>query len=160
MKRLFLLGIVTIVTLGSCMSQSRKFDKLCQKYEEVEGVKTFRINGLGCMFASLFVGGEESGVENLVRSCSSCQLLIYDGTECKELAREVKSHIHSNPLEELMTIKEQGKEIRIYVEDRKDKIRQFFITVMDGPKTVVIHLQGKFSRNKIQKLMASVSEIK
>lgn len=157
MKRLFLLSIVTITTLGACMSQSRKFDKLCQKYEEVEGVKTFRINGLGCMFASFFVGGEESGVENLVRSCSSCQLLIYDGTACKELGREVKSYISTSPLEELMTVKEQGKEVRVYVEDQKDKIRQFFITVTDGPKIVVIHLQGKFSRNKIQKLMASVS---
>lgn len=153
MKKILLVGVVLVAFLTSGFAQSMEFSKLCDKYKDIEGAQTFRINRFGCLIAALFVGNEESHVGSLVRSCSACQILVYDGNKGQELSREIKSYIRSNTLEELMTVKENKEEVKIYVEERKDNIRQFFITVANGSEMVYIHLKGKFSRAEIRELM-------
>lgn len=153
MKKILFSGIVLALFLSTGFAQPMEFSKLCDKYKSIEGAQTFRINKFGCLIAALFVGNEESGVGSLVRSCSACQILVYDGNKSQELSREIKSYIRSSTLEELMTVKENKEEVRIYVEEQKDNIRQFFITVADGSEMVYIHLKGKFSRAKIRELM-------
>lgn len=129
------------------------FDDVCKKYKGTEGIFTYRINGLGCFIASLFVGGEESGVGTLIRHCSSCRLLVCEGERGKEICREIHAFIDNNGLEELMNIREKNEKVKIYVEEKRKILRCFFILVEDETDRVFLHIKGKFSRDMIRKLM-------
>lgn len=157
MKKLLLLSVMFLTLISTGFTQPQSFDELCKKYKHFEGIETFRINGVGCFVASLLVGGEESRIGSLVRDCSSCRILISDGAQKRELAREIKSFICQNSLEELLTVKEDGEDVRIYVEEKKSRICQFFVTLTSGSEMVFIHLKGKFSKEEIREVMRDVA---
>lgn len=161
MKKYILSLIFFLYVVSSGMAQSSDFEGLCKKYKHEDGVVTLRFNGVGCFFASLFVGGEITEIGTLVRSCSSCRILVYEGDEGnkgKTIFQEVKSFIRFSGLEELVSVKEDNEEVKIYTEDKKDMIRQFFITVDDGSGLVCLHMKGKFAKSTIQKLMKTMSK--
>lgn len=156
MKKITMIAMLLILTAGLSWAQSKDFNDICQRYKSLEGVETFKMRGFGCFIASLFVGGEESSVGTLVRSCSSCQLLVCDGTGSKQLYKDIKSYLHTNNLEELMNIKERGEQVKIYVKEQSGIIRQLFLAVMDGQEMVFLLLKGKFSQELLQEVMENV----
>lgn len=158
MKKLLLLGIVWLSLLGTGFAQSLKFSQLCDKYKGKEGVETFRLNGFVTWLASFFVKAEEPGIASLVRSCSSCEILMYDGSNGRHLSKDVESFIRSNALEELLTVQQQKEKVKIYVGEHKKNIRQVFIIVGEDSEMVLVHVKGKFSMAKVRELIKSVEK--
>lgn len=74
------------------------------------------------------------------------------------MTRDIKSFMKSNKLEELMSVNDGEEQVKIYVEDRKDAIRQVFITVLDEEDAVFLQIKGDFSREMLRRMMKGETE--
>lgn len=155
-KGILLLFLIGGCLFPSCAQNKQDFEQLCKKYEESENVESFGMDGLGCLLASWFVGKEAGDVNTLIRKCSSFRILIGSGEESKSLCKDIQAFVRANKLEELIGINEDGSEVKIYVETKKETICQVFISVIDEEREVVfLQLKGKFDPSSIKKLVKS-----
>lgn len=157
MKKIGIITILLIFTMIPAWAQTKDFNHICEKYKSMNYVKTFKINELGCMVASFLTNKEESPVGTLIQKCSSGQILICEGGKSKELYGDIKSFIHANTLEELMNIKEQEKEIKIYVQEENKTIRQLFLSLVNKQEMVFLQLNGNFSQDLLQNLAKTIN---
>lgn len=153
-KGIYIVVLLAAFFLPAAAQPVKNFDDLCKKYKDVEGVFTCKINGFGCFVASLFVGGEENGVCDLIRHCSSCRILVCE--DAKHLPVEVDAFIEHNELEELLSISENGENIKIYAREEQKVVRQFLVMIKEGQEQIWLHIKGKFSRKMILELMKTV----
>lgn len=153
MKRIGVLLVICLWVLTSATAEKREFHDLCKKYEEREGIESFGLNGFGCFLGSLFVKCEDQEIGKLISKCSSCRILTCDRKPDDEMTRDIKSFMKSNKLEELMSVNDGEEQVKIYVEDRKDAIRQVFITVLDEEDAVFLQIKGDFSREMLRRMM-------
>ena len=150
MKRIFVSGILLLFTIMSCFSQIHNFDELCKKYKHYEDVETIKVNRFGCLLLSMFAG-EKSGIaEKFMKKSSSFHLLTCEGSTSKEIQKDVKEFISNSKLEELMTVTEKDSEVKIYVQDKDNVIRQLFLAVVDKNDMVFIRVEGKFPLDLIR----------
>ncbi len=149
---LLLLGWV-VITLPSCAQRNMDFERLSEKYEDVEEVESFGMHGLGCLLASWLAAPKAGEASALLRQVTSFHVLTGEGEKTKELQKDVKSFIRSSRLEELLNIQEEGADIRIYAEAEKDMIYQVFVSVVENEDVVFLQMNGKFDRSTIRKLL-------
>lgn len=158
-KSLFILVFIGSWLFPSCAQNSKDFGQLCKKYRNVENVESFGMDGLGCLLASWFAGKEANDINALLRQCASFRVLSCSGGECEMLCKDIRAFVQASKLEELISVKEDGSEVRLYVQADKNRVHQVFLSVIDEEQEVVfVQVKGKFNLAAIQKL-AKTSQI-
>ena len=117
------------------------------------------MDGLGCLLASWFIGKEANDINALIRQCSSFRILSCSGEESKMLCKDIRAFVRASKLEELISVQEDGSEVKLYMQTVKNKVHQVFVSVVDEEQEVVfLQVKGKFDLAAIQKL-AKTSQI-
>ena len=75
------------------------------------------------------------------------------------LCKDIRAFVRASKLEELISVQEDGSEVKLYMQTVKNKVHQVFVSVVDEEQEVVfLQVKGKFDLEAIQKL-AKTSQI-
>ncbi len=140
--------------IPSWAQNNKEFEQLCKKYQDSENVGSFGMDGLGCLLASWFIGKEANDINALIRQCSSFRILSCSGEESKKmLCKDIRAFVRASKLEELISVQEDGSEVKLYMQTVKNKVHQVFVSVVDEEQKVVfLQVKGKFDLAAIQKI--------
>lgn len=153
MKKIILLTAIMCLAALQSFSQVKNFEELCNKYKNYQNVESISVNRFGCFLLSLFVDDKEGIADKFMKKSISFRLLACEGNEGKALYKDVASFITASGLEELITVQEKDNEVKIYVESKKNEIRQLFISVVNKDKDMIfIQVKGEFPLSMIKEL--------
>lgn len=167
MKKIILIVAVVALSFNS-YAQSSIFDK----FEDMDGVSSVIVNQEAFKMLARFKGGGDEGQEYLemVQNLNSFKVFT---TESLEIASQMTSvmdkYLKSSKLTELMRVKDEETNVKIYVRQGKDddhvsELLMFvngvgkYMKNSDSPinaETVILSLTGEIDLNKISKLTES-----
>lgn len=164
MKNLILIIAVALLTLTS-YSQTSIFNK----FEDMEGVTSIIVNKEAFRILAKFKGGGEEGQEylDMVRNLESFKVFTTENSEIsKQMADVMNSYLKSAKLVELMRIKDEDANVKIFVRTGKDEDHvSELLMFVDGignynkdiedhfsAETVILSLTGEIDLNKISEL--------
>lgn len=146
---------VVLVMSGWIASAQSQFDK----FEDIDGVTSVVVTQKA--FALMSKIGSESDEEymDLIKNIESLRVFATESLEvAQQMEKAADSYLKSANLEKLMTVKDEGSNVTIYVREGKseDYVRELFMFVKDSEKTsqesVIISLTGDIDLNQIAKL--------
>ena len=73
------------------------------------------------------------------------------------LCKDIRAFVRASKLEELISVQEDGSEVKLYMQTVKNKVHQVFVSV-EEQEVVFLQVKGKFDLAAIQKL-AKTSQI-
>lgn len=153
MKKILLLSVLVFAFCFQGNSQVKTFKDLYEKYENDIEVKCLKISQLGNFLLSMCIPqAENDAVKRLVSNCSGASLLVSQGQKGKDLGEDATAYIKKSKLEELTTVKEAGKDIRIYAESKGKEILQIFVLVQANAQVVCVQLNGRFSTDMLKEI--------
>ena len=147
--------VAVLVMSGWIASAQSQFDK----FEDIDGVTSVVVTQKA--FSLMSKIGSESDEEymELIKNIESLRVFATESAEVAlQMEKAAASYLKSANLEKLMTVKEEGSNIAIYVREGKseDYVKELFMFVRDSEKTsqesVIISLTGDINLNQIAKL--------
>jgi hypothetical protein len=147
--------VAVLVMSGWIASAQSQFDK----FEDIDGVTSVVVTQKA--FSLMSKIGSESDEEymELIKNIESLRVFATESAEVAlQMEKAATSYLKSANLEKLMTVKEEGSNIAIYVKEGKseDYVKELFMFVKDSEKTsqesVIISLTGNINLNQIAKL--------
>ncbi|WP_298366715.1 DUF4252 domain-containing protein [uncultured Lutibacter sp.] len=164
MKKLIIILVIAILPLSN-YAQNSIFDK----FEDMDDVSSVIVNKEAFRMLAKFKGGGEEGQEYLkmVQNLESFRVFT---TENLEIAAEMNSivskYLKSSKLVELMRVKDEDTNVKIYVRQGKDEdhVSELLMFVSgagkytnksDSPvkaESVILSLTGEIDLNKISEL--------
>lgn len=167
MKKIIL--IIAVVALSfTSNAQSSIFDK----FEDMDGVSSVIVNQEAFKMLARFKGGGEEGQEYLemVKNLNSFKVFTTDNLDiASEMTSVMDKYLKSSKLTELMRVKDEDTNVKIFVragkdEDHVSELLMFvngvgkYMKDSDSPikaETVILSLTGDIDLNKISKLTES-----
>lgn len=167
MKKLIALAVVALISFGT-YAQSSIFDK----FEDMDEVSSVIVNKEAFRMLAKFKGGGEEGQEyfDMVKGLSSFKVFSTENlTVAKEMNDIVSKYLKSSKLIELMRVKDEDTNVKIYVRQGKveDHVSELLMFVSgagkytqnsDSPvkaESVILLLTGEIDLNKISELTES-----
>ncbi len=167
MKKIILIIAVVALSFNS-YAQSSIFDK----FEDMDGVSSVIVNQEAFKMLARFKGGGDEGQEYLemVQNLNSFKVFTTDNLEiASEMTAVMDKYLKSSKLTELMRVKDEDTNVKIFVRAGKDddhvsELLMFvngvgkYMKDSDSPikaETVILSLTGDIDLNKISKLTES-----
>jgi len=167
MKKIILIFAVVALSFNS-YAQSSIFDK----FEDMDGVSSVIVNQEAFKMLARFKGGGDEGQEYLemVQNLNSFKVFTTDNLEiASEMTAVMDKYLKSSKLTELMRVKDEDTNVKIFVRAGKDddhvsELLMFvngvgkYMKDSDSPikaETVILSLTGDIDLNKISKLTES-----
>ena len=147
--------VAVLVMSGWIANAQAQFDK----FEDIDGVTSVVVTQKA--FSLMSKIGSESDEEymDLIKNIESLRVFATESAEVAiQMEKAATGYLKSANLEKLMTVKEDGSNITIYVKEGKseDFVKELFMFVKDSDKTskesVIISLTGDIDLNQIAKL--------
>lgn len=159
MKKIFFVFVALFVSL-SVSAQSGK--AIYNKYSDAQGVSAvyispamFRIMG---RIPDLEIGEGEVNLAPVIKSLTGFYLLDSENREvCDNLNRDVAKFVSSSRLEPLIEIKDDGETVSIFVSESGDDITSIVILIRESIETTFICMDGRMSRDELEKILASAA---
>ena len=151
--------VAVLVMSGWIANAQAQFDK----FEDIDGVTSVVVTQKA--FSLMSKIGSESDEEymDLIKNIESLRVFATESAEVAiQMEKAATSYLKSANLEKLMTVKEDGSNITIYVKEGKseDFVKELFMFVKDSDNTskesVIISLTGEIDLNQIAKLTAKM----
>lgn len=167
MKKIILIIAVVAFSFNS-NAQSSIFDK----FEDMDGVSSVIVNQEAFKMLARFKGGGDEGQEYLemVKNLNSFKVFTTDDLQiASEMTAVMDKYLKSSKLTELMRVKDEDTNVKIFVragkdEDHVSELLMFvngvgkYMKDSDSPikaETVILSLTGDIDLNKISKLTES-----
>jgi len=167
MKKIILLIGVILMSFNT-YAQSSIFDK----FEDMDDVSSVIVSKEAFKMLAKFKGGGEEGQEYLemVQNLNSFKVFTTEKPEiAKQMNEVMRSYLKSSKLTELMRVKDDDTNVKIYVRQGKDEdhVSELLMFVSgvgkymkdsDSPvkaETVILSLTGDIDLNKISELTES-----
>ena len=147
--------VAVMVMSGWIANAQAQFDK----FEDIDGVTSVVVTQKA--FSLMSKIGSESDEEymDLIKNIESLRVFATESAEVAiQMEKAATGYLKSANLEKLMTVKEDGSNVTIYVKEGKseDFVKELFMFVKDSDKTskesVIISLTGDIDLNQIAKL--------
>lgn len=159
MKKFALSLIFALTTLTMSMAQAGSLDSYFSKYQEDESFTVVNISS--SMFAA--ISGLETDaidpeVKAILDNITGMKILtkLSDGEGYFEEAMQL---IKSKGLEEMMTIKDKGENIRIYGRsDGSNHLKEVVMLRGDKSNFILMQIQGKLSIEQLGKLSKTLNK--
>lgn len=147
MKRLFIIAFLMIFCSVLSYGQQSFFDK----FADMDGVTSVYISK---SMISLFPQGNTNvngiNIGNIADRLNNIQILSADEKDIITKLRKETSDINTkNGYEELMKIREDGKKVTIYFNEKKKK-KEFVLIVDDKDEFTIISITGDLTLKEIQ----------
>lgn len=167
MKKI-ILSIAIILMSFTSYSQISIFDK----FEDMNDVSSVIVNKEMFKMLAKFKGGGNEGQEymEMVQGLNSFKVFTTESPDVsKQMTDVMKKYLKSSKLTELMRVKEEGTNVKIYIREGKDEdhVSELLMFVNGASKylegsgspikaeTVILSLTGDIDMNKISKLTES-----
>ncbi len=148
--------IVIAIAISPFVAKAQsQFDK----FEDMEGVTSVIVSQKA--FSLMSKIGAESDEEylNLIKNITSLKVFATESAAvAKQMESDVNKYLKTSDLEELMRVKDDGKNVAIYVKEGKsdDYVKELFMFVKDSEnesnQSVIIYLTGDIDLKQIAKL--------
>lgn len=153
MKKMILLSVLVCAFCFQGNSQVRTFNELYQKYENESQVKCLKISQFGNFLVSMCIPETENdAVKRFVSNCSAASLMVGQGQKGKDLNRDATAYVKKSKLEELATVKDAEKDVRVYAETKGKEILQLFVVVQAKENVVCLQLSGHFTTEMVKEI--------
>lgn len=154
MKKIFLLLIV-ILTAGTLHAQHSAVDRLFEHYSGAEGFTTVSISK--AMFEMLArldtTSADQKELKQTITNLTGIRILaVEDPAKVPEgfnLYKEVMKDVRNLPYEELMVVREDGKDVKFLVQKNGKKISELLLLVGGPQENVAISIQGDIDLKNI-----------
>lgn len=164
MKKIILTIAVVLISFAN-YAQSSIFDK----FEDMDGVSSVIVNKEAFKMLAKFKGGGEEGQEymDMVQNLNTFKVFTTEKPEiAAQMTTVMKQYLTNAKLTELMRVKDEGTNVKIYIKQGKDadhvsELLMFvngvgkYMKDSDSPikaETVILSLTGDIDLNKISKL--------
>jgi len=164
MKKIILTIAVVLISFAN-YAQSSIFDK----FEDMDGVSSVIVNKEAFKMLAKFQGGGAEGQEyiDMVQNLNTFKVFTTEKPEISaQMATVMKQYLTSAKLTEMMRVKDEGTNVKIYIRQGKDadhvsELLMFvngvgkYMKDADSPikaETVILSLTGDIDLNKISKL--------
>lgn len=147
--------LVTAPIFGYAQSQ---FDK----FEDIEGVTSVIVTQKAFSLMSTIGASSDDEYMNLIKNITSLRVFATEDTEVAiQMKAEAEKYLKKANLEELMRIKDEGSNVKIYIKEgsSEDYVKELFMFVTetnmnknDATETVIISLLGNIDLKQIAKL--------
>lgn len=138
------------------------------KFEDKEGVTSVVVNKkMFEMMSKVKVNTNDKDTQqylNLLKKLENLKVFTTSSAKVgSEMKSSVNSYLKSNPLEELMRVNNEGKNVKIYVKSgANEKIVKELLMFIEGANmkdanTIVLSLTGNFSLDEISMLTEKMS---
>ena len=147
--------VVVMVMSGWIASAQSQFDK----FEDIEGVTSVVVTQKAFSLMSKIGSESDDEYMDLIKNIESLRVFATESAEVAvQMQKAATSYLKSANLEKLMTVKDGGSNVTIYVKEGKseDFVKELFMFVKDGDsssnESVIISLTGDIDLNQIAKL--------
>jgi len=152
MKSSKLILTVTLIALSSAaFAQSRSFETLRDNFAGGEDVHCFQVSGFLCR-AVLWMAGEWEFKE-AISDVSSIRVITIPRQNFKSQELSVpgfKEYIRKDNFESLITVKEKGERVEIYIQQAGNRKDRYLILVEEADEVSVIEVRGHIDIQKLK----------
>lgn len=154
-KLLLLLGLIGLLAMPG-KADVKNFKELYHKYENDTEVKCVNVNRFLNGLISMYIPDEGNEVaKQFMSSCSEVYLMLTQGERQKVLKKEVSDYIRKSKLEELVSIREEDTDIRIYAKSEGEKINSLLVVIDGNDSVAFLQANGEFSPAMLKELAKS-----
>jgi len=157
MKRMLML-IAAVAIAAAVSGQRTSLDDFFSKYSNRDGYTSVVINGSLLNF--LGESGDEDRAGNPLRKITSIRLIVREKDKFptgEDLLAEIRGVIRRGRYDELMTVRDDGADLRFMVRMDREMIRELLL-VIDGKDQAVIQIEGNLTRDEAEELFRSNGE--
>lgn len=172
MKKIFIIFALAFSHFFTVYGQGDKFDRLFEKYQEVEGVTSIKIaKPMFGMLSSLNIDDSQlDQIKPLLSKINGLKILITENpekantkegiqvqTHLSQLNKDVASYLKTLNYSEIMTVNSSGSKIKFLSAEAKDGILDDLLLSIDGGKgeNILVMLDGKLSMDDVNKIINS-----
>lgn len=172
MKKIFIILALAFSHFFTVYGQGDKFDKLFEKYQEVEGVTSIKIaKPMFGMLSSLNIDDSQlEQIKPLLSKINGLKILITENpeqantkagiqvqTHLSQLSKDVASYLKTLNYSEIMSINNSGAKIKFLSAEAKDGMLDDLLLSIDGGKgeNILVMLDGKLSMDDVNKIINS-----
>ncbi|MCT2407268.1 DUF4252 domain-containing protein [Chryseobacterium antibioticum] len=172
MKKICILFALAFSHFFTVSGQSDKFDRLFEKYQEVEGVTSIKIaKPMFGMLSSLNIDDSQlDQIKPLLSKINGLKILITENpekantkegiqvqTHLSQLNKDVASYLKTLNYNEIMSVNNSGAKIKFLSAEAKDGILDDLLLSIDGGKgeNILVMLDGKLSMDDVNKIINS-----
>ncbi|REC42520.1 DUF4252 domain-containing protein [Chryseobacterium pennipullorum] len=106
---------------------------------------------------SLKEKGKSDEVVSLMKKVSKIKIMMVENGN-KEMLNDYARYLNDNRYEDWATIKHNGDNVNVRVNQNGDAIKNMLITVNSSKDMVFVAVKGNFTPNDISKMISSVSD--
>ncbi|ROI01003.1 DUF4252 domain-containing protein [Chryseobacterium sp. G0240] len=172
MKKLFIIFALAFCHFFNVYGQRDRFDKLFEKYQEVEGVTSIKIaKPMFGMLSSLNIDDSQlDQIKPLLSKINGLKILITENPENKnsadgrrvqtnlsQLSNDVSSYLKELNYNEIMTVNNSGAKVKFLSSEAKNGMLDDLLLSIDGGKgeSIFVMLDGKLSMDDVSKIINS-----
>jgi hypothetical protein len=147
MRSAFALCLMLAISLTS-FAQTKSINKFYRQYKHQEEVTNFSLPGWLIRFG-LGISGEKKNMEEveltLVKSLKKVRLLVSEGVTPikKEDYNTLLTGLKEESFEDFFSLRQDGADVRLYVREKKDKVKNLLLLVNEDEEFVMISLKTK-----------------
>jgi hypothetical protein len=134
-------------------AQSPSINYFYNTYRGVDGATNISVGSFLIRIASAFV--EDHQTRTLIRKAKRVRLIAFDDVDVlrqKDLTRLING-VKNETFEELMTVKEDGSQVRVFGKEEGDWIRNILLLVDEEDEFVMIGIKCKMTYDDITAIM-------
>lgn len=157
MKKIAIIFVLAFISV-TLMAQNKVVDKLFEKYADREGYTSVVITKHMFNLFSSIETKEDDEYMNMIKNLKNIRILSGPdgGEEGVNFYKEIMSNLPKGEYEEIMAIKDSGKDIKFLVKKEKNIIAELLMIVGGGGDNVIISISGDINMKTISKLSKSM----
>ena len=157
MKRM-LLTIAVVIIASAVSGQRTSLDDFFSRYSDRDGYTSIVINGNLLKFLGESENRDRDG--DALSKITSIRLVVREkdnSSSGESLVSEIRGIIRRSRYDELMSVKDDGADIRFMARMEMDMVRELLL-VIDGKDEAVIQVEGNLTRDEASELFTSNGE--
>lgn len=172
MKKIFIIFAFAFSHFFNVYGQEDKFDKLFEKYQQVEGVTSIKIaKPMFGMLSSLNIDDSQlDQIKPLLTKIKGLRILITENPEnintkegkkvqvnLSQINKDISSYLNTLNYSEIMTVNSNGSKIKFLSSEAKEGILEDVLLSIDSGTggNVLVMLDGKLSMDDLTKIINS-----
>lgn len=159
-------SLLLLMVLPVMIMAQNPMDKLYEKYAGKEGFTSVNISPeMFTMFAEMNIdstkieGNEAKEAVDMISQMNGMKILTYEKKSADDNAfyKEIKKSFDFNTFKELMSVKEEGTDVKFYVKRKGEMISEMLMIAEQADETVVMNFSGLFNMRTVAKLSQSMN---
>jgi hypothetical protein len=159
-------SLLLMMVLPVMIMAQNPMDKLYEKYAGQEGFTSVNISPeMFSMFAEMNIdttkieGDEAKEAVDMISQMNGMKILTYkkESANDNEFYNEIKDAFDFNAYKELMSVKEEGTDVKFYVKRKGEMISEMLMIAEQADETVLMNFSGLFNMRTVAKLGQSMN---